>query len=413
MFSSILTALFVLGLSAPMTGMAAECSVPVCDIATEMSRLETLNSDKRGEFALNLKAQYKDVADAAALENLYTFAIEVKTLVEAKKDDDWVLRAANDFLNTMVLNLAKFSAVDGDNLVNLYRKLEGQISRYALITHWQSELKNIEDVKTLEALVVFGAGARTRSIEANDEDWVARAATALITEITIKLTNLDPAHEGLYNVAMTEASLALGTLAFDKVAVLDSSSSKNLVVVFINSKLRVTVYSFSNAEIKGNEVSGIFMSNGDISNRFSFVLDRASGSIKGSIESTKNDTIEFAGSQLFSTRTVFAGNVPRSVGTVDVLGTMKGSIAGIQGKLAVKTFMPGVYSATFTSDNGSVVLSFQGKFFPKNGVLSLTSSDKIKLVLSLREGVNGEEWMGTSFSTITGTFSKASFQTLK
>jgi hypothetical protein len=60
-----------------------------------------------------------------------------------------------------------------------------------------------------------------------------------------------------------------------------------------------------------------------------------------------------------------------------------------------------------------VVLSFQGKFFPKNGVLSLTSSDKIKLVLSLREGVNGEEWMGTSFSTITGTFAQASFQTLK
>lgn len=413
MFSSILRALFVLSLMAPMTSMASDCNVPVCDIAAELSRLETLNSDKRGEYALNLKAQYKDVTDAAALENLYTFAIEVKTLVESKKDDDWVLRAANDFLNTMVLNLAKFSAVDGDNLVALYRKLEGQISRYALITHWQSELKNIEDVKTLEALVVFGAGARTRSIEANDEDWVARAATALITEITIKLTNLDPAHEGLYNVQMSEASLALGTLAFDKVAVLDSSSSKNLVVAFINSKLRVTVYSYSNAEIKGNEVSGVFMSSGDISNKFSFVLDRASGSIKGSIESTKNDTIEFSGTQMFSTRTVFAGSVPRSVSTVDVLGTLKGSIAGIQGKLAVKTFMPGVYSATFTSDNGSVVLSFQGKFFPKNGVLSLTSSDKIKLVLSLREGVNGEEWMGTSFSTVTGTFSKASFQTLK
>ena len=231
MFSSILRALFVLSLMAPMTSMASYCNVPACDIATEMSRLETLNSDKRGEYALGLKAKYKDVSDAAALENLYTFAIEVKALVEAKKDDDWVLRAANDFLNTMVLNLAKFSAVDGDNLVALYRKLEGQISRYALITHWQSELKNIENVKTLEALVVFGAGARTRSIEANDEDWVARAATALITEITVKLTNLDPAHEGLYDVAMTEASLALGTLAFDKVAVLDSSSNKNLVVV--------------------------------------------------------------------------------------------------------------------------------------------------------------------------------------
>ena len=55
----------------------------------------------------------------------------------------------------------------------------------------------------------------------------------------MKLTYLDPIHEGLYSVTLSDASQTVGTLAFDKIAVLDSSSSKNLVVSFINSILCV------------------------------------------------------------------------------------------------------------------------------------------------------------------------------
>ena len=145
--------------------------------------------------------------------------------------------------------------------------------------------------------------------------------------------------EGVYDVAMSDASLALGTLVFDKMAVLDSSSSKNLVVVFINSKLRVTAHSFTNAEIKGNEVTGLVLSNGDISKRVSFTINRTTGAVSGAIESTKTDTIEFSGTQAFSTRQVFAGKTPRVITQNDVLGTMNGQLAGINGKLAIKSFL--------------------------------------------------------------------------
>ena len=238
--------------------------------------------------------------------------------------------------------------------------------------------------------------------------------SSFISEITIKLTNLDPAHEGLYNVTLTDASQAVGVLPFDRIAVLDSSSAKNLVVSFINSKLKVTVYSYTNAEINGNKVSGLFLSHGDMANRFSFELNRKTGEVVGSIESTQHDKIDFAGTQLFSTRSVFAGKSPKEVTAKDILGSMKGELAGVKGTLTIRSFRENVYSATFAADTGSLVINFQGKFFSKNAVLSLTSNDKIKLTLSLRNNEAGTAvWQGASFSVTNGTTSKASFSPSK
>jgi hypothetical protein len=392
-----------------LTSVAKACDVAICDIPAQMTELRAKNGDQRGMYAINLKAQYKDATDTAILLNLQEAGTAMKQLFTELKDEDWVVRAASDLVNHVVLSLAKYSEINGEALAGYYRILDGQTSRYAMITHWQSQLATIEVASELNELVVFAANARERSTEVGDEDWVGRAATSLITDITIKLTSLDPVHEGVYDVAMTEASLALGTLAFDKMAVLDSSSSKNLVVVFINSKLRVTAHSFTNAEIKGNEVTGLVLSNGDISKKVSFTINRTTGAVSGVIESTKSDAIEFSGSQLFSTRQVFAGKTPRVVTQNDVLATLSGQLAGISGKLAIKSFLTNVYSATFTSDNGSIVMSFQGKFFPKTGVLSLTSADKLKLVVSLREKNGVEAWSGFSFSTVTGKVAPATF----
>jgi hypothetical protein len=392
----------------------ATCGVPVCSMSEQMTALRAMNGDQRGMFAINLKAKFKDAADQKVLENLYKLSLELGALSVEMKDEDWIVRATADLTNTVVFNLAKFSEINGENLVSFYKQFATQTSRYNLIAHFQSQLVKIEDVAILNELVIFAEGARNHSVKVNDEEWVARAATALITDITMKLTNLDPIHEGLYNVSLTDASQSVGTLGFDKIAVLDSSSSKNLVVSFINSKLKVIVYTYSNAEISGNKVSGLFLSSGEMANRFSFELNRKTGEISGLIESTMHDKIEFAGTQLFSTRSVFAGKAPKEVTTADILGSLKGELAGVKGTLTIRSFRENVYSAIFTSLNGSIVLNFQGKFFPKNAVLSLTSSDKVKLTLSLRETENGvAAWTGASFSTTTGTSTKAFFNTLK
>lgn len=405
----------LLGMLSPAFAQTTpSCEVPVCSISEEMTTLRTMNGDQRGTYAMNLKAKYKDSTDTKVLENLYNLSNELIALSTELKDEDWVLRASVDLKNTVLTNLAKFSEINASKLTGYYKAFGTPASRFNLITFWQSQLTKIEDVAALNELVTFAENARDISISLNDEDWIPRQATSFISEITIKLTNLDPAHEGLYNVSLTDASQAVGVLPFDRIAVLDSSSAKNLVVAFINSKLKVTVYSYNNAEISGNKVSGLFLSNGDMANRFSFELNRKTGEIAGAIESTKHDKIEFSGAQLFSTRTVFAGAAPKEVTTKDILGSMKGELAGVKGTLTIRSFRENVYSAIFAADTGSLVINFQGKFFPKNAVLSLTSNDKIKLTLSLRNNDSGiAEWKGASFSVTTGTTTNASFSTVK
>lgn len=408
----------LLGMLSPVfaqsTSVATNCGLPVCSMSEQMTALRTMNSDQRGMYSINLKAQYKDASDTKVLENLYTLSNELIALSTEVKDEDWVLRAAVDLKNTIVTNLAKFSVVNGFKLVSFYKEFGTPTSRYNLISYWQTQLVNIENVTALNELVIFAEGARDHSVSMNDEDWIPRAATSLITDITIKLTQLDPAHEGLYDVTLNDASQAVGVLPFDKIAVLDSSSSKNLVVSFINSKLKVIVYSYSNAEISGNKVSGLFLSTGDMANRFSFELNRRTGDVVGSIESTKHDKIEFSGTQLFSTRSVFAGVAPKEVTAKDIIGSMKGELAGVKGTLTIRSFRENVYSATFTANTGSLVINFQGKFFPRNAVLSLTSNDKIKLTLSLRNNeAESAQWQGASFSVTTGATSKATFSPVK
>ena len=62
--------------------------------------------------------------------------------------------------------------------------------------------------------------------------WIQRAAASMISDASVKLVALEPVHEGVYEVTMDiEGTRVLG---FDKIVVLDSTSSKNLTVHFIS-----------------------------------------------------------------------------------------------------------------------------------------------------------------------------------
>lgn len=404
----------VSSLTVASVAKASTCATPVCDIEAQILELRSMNGDQRGMFAINLTNQYKNSSDAAALENLYELSIALYALSTELKDEDWVLRASYDLKNTVILNLAKYSEVDSDRLVGFYKEFATATFRYNLIAFWQTELANIEDVKTLNELVVFAQGARDHSYAVADEDWIPRAASALVSAITIKLTSLDPVHEGLYSVSLTEPSQAFGILAFDRVAVLDSSSDKNLVVSFINSKLKTIVYTFNHAEISGNSIKGSGSTANGMSTSFELEVDRVSGNVVGSVFTTVHDRIDFSGNQSFSTRSVFAGSSPVELTKEHILGTLNGELAGVKGSLKIKSFRENVYSAAFVSHNGSIVINFTGRFYHKNGVLSLTSKDELKLTLSLRESADGEVlWQGASFSVKSGTAAKASFAPLK
>jgi hypothetical protein len=413
----IVGAVAVLTLSMPLTTTLVQaseltCNVPVCDITAEIETLRSQDHNARGMFGIKLMDTYKSSKDIAVLNNVYETALELKALTIEMNDEGWVLRSATDLINSVLISIAKYSPVDATKFIALFKELENQNARYQMISHWYSQLESIETASTLNALIEFAQAAKNISIALEDESWVARSAAEFISDATIKLLALDPTHEGLYEVKVSKQAIEDGAFPFNRVAVLDSSSDDNLVVAFINTKHRHVVYSYRNATILGNIVKGTFLSNGDQANSFEFTLDRKTGHISGEIKTTFSQ-ISFSGEQLFSTREVFAGEAAFELTANDVIGEMEGSLAGIPGKISIKSFSPNVYSATFLSKSGSIVLHFQGKFFPKTGVLSFTSNNEIKLTLSLRNTASGPKWNGASFSTITGSVVKANFLLVK
>lgn len=393
--------------SNPLEDGVAVCGVPVCSIEATIAELTNLDENKRYNYTNKLVSAYAESQNITILENLVDAGKEIKELTKAMKDADWVIREANTLVNNSVLNLAKYSPVNAVKMLELFKQLSTPTMRYNVIAHFQTQAEKIEDLSTLNELVKFAEGAKEYTISIGDESWIPRAASSLASDITIKLTFLDPVHEGVYTVEVVEGDDKV--LDFDKVVVLDSTSEDNLVVKFLNSKLDRVVFSYTHASIVGSTVKGQVVSNGSLSSSFELNVNRNTGAIKGTVKTTRTNQIVFKGSQSFSTRSIFAGSVPSVLNANSVIGDMKGEILGIKGTLSVQSFLPNVYSASFVADNGLVVIDFKGKFFAQNGVLTLTHKNKIKLAVALRKSANGIAWRGVSYSTTNGKVVEANF----
>lgn len=383
------------------------CGVPVCDVNATITALSELNENKRYNYTNKLVTKYKESDSIEILNNLVAAAKEIKVLTKAEGDADWVIREASNLMNNSIFNLAKFSEIKADSLTALFDQLDSQTKRFEVISYWQGQMDEIEKIKDLSELVDFAMNAADISKAKGDEAWVSRAAKALASDLTIKLIDLDPAHEGVYKVNMNKTDdLAV---AFDKVIILDSSSEKNLVVRFINSKFNKVAFEYSHAKLVGTTIKAKKVSDGMLSSEMMIKIDRKTGTISGEIQTTMANKITFKGGQEFSTRQVFGGDVPYALTENSVIGEMTGDILGIKGKLSIRSFSPGTYAAHFVADNGFIVLDFVGKFFKKNGVLSLTHKNRVKLVVALRNVGDKVMWTGKSFSTTNGKVVSARF----
>lgn len=415
MFNLMKVAAFQLAISSlafagtgPLEDGVDVCGVPVCNIDQTIDALAELNENQRYKYTNKLVRNYEDEKESSILNNLKESAVPIKELSISAGDADWVIREASTLLNNSIFNLAKYSDIDSVNLINLFSQLDNQANRYEVISYWQQRILVVESIKDLSSLVDFSMKAATISIEAGDEAWVARAAKSLASDITVKLTNLDPAHEGVYGVKITANENS--SIYFDKVIILDSTSEKNLVVKFINSKFNKVAFEYSQAKLVGSEISASYISNGSLSSAVKLTYDRFTGSISGTIQTTKAKDIKFQGSQEFSTREIFNGEAPAQLTDNDIIGETRGEILGLKGTLSIRSFAPQSYSAHFVADNGFIVLDFVGKFFAKTGILSVTHKNKVKLVLALRVVDGDVKWTGKSFSTTNGKINSAQFE---
>lgn len=387
------------------------CEVPVCDIEQTVTELTELNENQRYNFVNKLVVAHKESKDPVVLENLIAAADAFKKLSKQLGDADWVVRESSTLANNSIFNLAKYSEVNAQKMTALFKRLDNATKRYEVIAYWQGEISSIENVSILNELVIFADNAKEHTLSVGDEDWIPRAAGKLASDTTVKLTSLDPVHEGVYKVSIEGE--ARKYLAFDQVVILDSSSEKNLMVYFLNTRFNRVVFSYRDTLIVGNTIKGKTLPNNDMSSQFSLSFDRQTGDIKGIINTTRSKNIYFSGKQVFTNRTVFQGATPYMLEPNDAIGDFVGQIYGVKGVLSIESFSPNKYSASFVADNGALVIDFQGKFFPKNGVISLTHGNKVKLTIALRETDAGVVWRGYSYSTQNGKVVEATFQPLR
>lgn len=387
------------------------CGVPVCEMEKTIEKLRELNENQRYNYANRLLREHSKSQDETVLDNLVESAQRLKELSIELGDADWVVREASNLGNAALLSLTKHSRFEAKKILGYYKRLDSGAKRYEAISHYQQELLRIEDADKLSELARFAKEAQRVSVLLGDEAWISRAAESLAQEATVKLVSLEPSHEGIYTIKTKGNDGSV--LDFDKIIVLDSTSQENLVVNFVNSKHKEVVFSYSGSLIVGNKVEGKMVSSAAMGSKFHFVFERESGAVKGELETSRGAKIQFQGVRVFSVAQVFEGQAPDELEEADALGTMKGSIMGIQGELSVHSFEPQVFSASFVADKGELKIDYAGKFYPEKGVLALTHKDKSKLVLALRKEGDKLVWKGVSYSVLNGKISKAQFEPLR
>ncbi|MBJ01075.1 MAG: hypothetical protein CME67_07565 [Halobacteriovoraceae bacterium] len=392
----------------PIVAGADACDVPICDIQETLDQLMNMSQNQRYNYANNLVLEHAKTKDVKVLKNLIDFGRKLQAISIEMGDEDWVSREAGTLANNAILNLAKYSAMNGEAIAELFMQLDSATKRYEVIQYWHQMIFSLEDVEILEEIISFGTLAKDYSAKIGDEPWIQRAAASMISDASVKLVALEPVHEGVYEVRLNKTDRRM--LGFDRIVVLDSTSSKNLTVHFLNSEINRTAFSFNHATIIGNKVSGTNLSTNGPSSSFQFNFDRTSGEIQGTIQTTRGQKVSFIGERKFTVQDLLKGESPRVIEKNDIIGTMKGAILGVEGELSIKSFSANTYSASFVSNNGQIILDFQGKIFPKKGIISLTHNDKIKLVLAFRSGTSGVIWKGATFSTQNGEVNPAYFK---
>ncbi len=385
----------------PLADGTSDCGVPVCDVRATIDAVSALDANKRGEYALKLQADFKKEKNPEVLENLYVYGKELRdlyqTLMDRNGDDEWIFRAANDFVSGVILNLTRYSDFDAGKFSTYYQELAGQSSRYNMIAFWVAKVDNIEDATILNDLSIFARNARAYSLKVEDEDWVPREATSLLIKVTEKLMLLDPVHEGQYELKVKATGARVGKYELDQMTIVQSCLDGTLQVSFVNSEYSYQGFLFKEAELIGNIISGKTINALGQSAALELTFDRSTGNVQGTIETTLA-TLNFTGQQMISTRDAFMGVTPYKMSEEDILGRLRGTWGDLDGYFLIKRFKEYIYTATFVSEEDQVIVHFRGKFFEKSGVLSLSSESGIKVVMSLRNIDDKLRWRGYSFS---------------
>ncbi|MFN3454139.1 MAG: hypothetical protein ACK41T_04210 [Pseudobdellovibrio sp.] len=417
--SGLVATLIVASLSS-YTLADTECNVPVCDISAKLEEMKMMNQTDKAQTLKNLKNKYRAETNVKVLLNLKEFADRSKNLFVELKEEDWVIREAQYLQNSSRIGLIKYDSVSKEKLIENFKALTDEGSYFEVLNYWVTQIELLEDVNEVLDLVSFAEFARKFTIETKQEDYIVREAESIIAVGGKHVSRLRPVHEGTYSVSLKcsprPQDCKPGLSAIKHLSIMESLTSKGILVSFTDTASTMVAYLYTNAELtnNGTHISGLSTEATPYTrvSEMSLDINPVTGAVKGTIKDIESKgTITFTGTPKKRVSQYFTDSGPTRVVSVDqIAGKYKGGMIGIGATLSISKYSNGSVVGVATLSNGEITLPFKtGAYNSRRGVLVLTSpgvgseSDR-KLVLALRKDSKGREYLvGFMYTTTQQT----------
>ncbi|MBS1986260.1 MAG: hypothetical protein JST16_19025 [Bdellovibrionales bacterium] len=407
---------------------AAACTVPVCDIPGTLAKYKAMSAEDRQrapfKYIQQLKVTYKKSQDVAVWMNLKEFAAKARDLFKQLGDEDWVIQNAADLLDQSVLALCKYGPVETKFLVDNFKLLSNEDSRFEILSYWVQRVPFIEDEVELRALIAFASQARAIALAAEDSDWVITAAKNVQNLGTQRIILLEPYHEGYYRVTtkIQNPNTVPQGCRIPRINVLmiaNTQSDAGTTVNFVDADSE-TVYVFPNASIRTEEGAFGEILEGEnyidgIPSRYQIKVDRNTGAVNALLTTTHDSCVmSITGKSVRSVAEFFNdGPVNNPPAIEDVPGYFVGTMHGIPGTLIIRKLEGTngqLLAGTFRWDSNELVAHIdlnEGAYIKKRAFVMLEQkwdrNGTVIWYLAKRVDSFGKEiWRGFGMSTLNG-----------
>jgi hypothetical protein len=352
---------------------AMACGVPVCDIASEIVKMEGKNEAYRFQLINKMRQEFSKEQDEAKLNNLREFARQAEELIRRVGDADYVLREVKSLRDQSIFLLVQWVWRDCRRLSEGYGELAGEAQRYAALDFFKRRVDGLRDEPQIRELVCFAAYAEEKSMNLGDPDYVARQALALGAALSNQLLEVIDGWEGTFRLSSIEGPLAedLEDLRF---VIFSTGGELGIVAALTHPTLNPSVFqrlSFEeNPQKMASRQSLGSQSPSTLSLRFSEDF--------GTLEGQLLDANEFKPLNFKAVRAVSVRAATESPCSEDeILGKHRASYGGFLGYFIIARIGPKQFAAIFRSDGSELHLPFAfGRYNENTGRLTFINLQK-------------------------------------
>lgn len=383
----------------------ADCTVPVCDIPSEIQMLEKKNQAFRFQYIQKMRGENNKEKNKDKLKNILEFSKLFIELTQRLNDEDYVMREARGLRDQTIFLLIQWVWRNCKELSEGYSQLGSEGQRYAAIDFFvrraESTLLNDE----ISQLVCFAHSAGEKSRSLNDADYLVRHARLLASLLSTQLLEITPGWEGVFQISNIDGTLS-DEAANLKLILFSTGGEPGIVASISHPTLRPTAFQkvafFGTPDVMASQQSFAGQTPSTIELRFKNSASRIEGNF---LEPRALRRVSFVAKRVVSVR----NNTEKPCSENEITGEYEVSVSGLTGVLAIQNTASNQIAAAYESSAGELRLPFSfGKYNSSTGRLTLVNSQaNVPLgwrLVAERTQSGGCTLSGWGLSTLNGVF---------